>query len=97
MPGRNGGTLKRGNPGNKGGGTYPNTYRKFLKYGLKSQKHRDAFIRALEDDQHPQFMNATKHAAEHAYKLPTQRVEHSGPDGKPIEQVWVFGGKEIRF
>ena len=67
--------LKRGNTGNKGGRSYPKTYKDWLKTLLDSEKHRKEFMRQMEDGEAPNFRFATEHAAAHAYGKPKDRVE----------------------
>lgn len=67
--------LRSGNPGNKGGGRHPKTYKLWLASLLDSEKHREEFAKAIEDRSDPAFMAATRHAAEFAHGKPAQRVE----------------------
>lgn len=68
--------LKRGkNHGNKGGRSYPQTYKMWLKGLLDSEKHRKEFAAQMENGEAPNFKFATEHAAAHAYGKPTQTVE----------------------
>jgi hypothetical protein len=36
-------------------------------------------------------------ATNHGYGKAKEQHEISGPDGQPIRQVWLFGGREIVF
>lgn len=67
--------LKRGNKGNKGGRSYPKTYKEWLKTLLDSEKHRKEFMRQMEDGEAPNFKFATEHAAAHAYGKPKETVK----------------------
>lgn len=67
--------LRRGNPGNKGGGDKPQTYKLWLKHLLSSEKHRKEFTAVIEDKDHPKFMIATEHAAAYAEGKPVQKLE----------------------
>lgn len=74
-PAKNGGRLRSGNPGNKGGGDKPKTYKMWLAHLLTSEKHRKEFTKVIEDGDHPAFKFATEHAAAYAEGKPTQKIE----------------------
>lgn len=74
--------LRRGNPGNKGGGRKPEVYKKWLGSLLDSEAHRREFAAATKDRTDPAFQFATKHAAEHAHGRPAQPI--TGADGQPL-------------
>lgn len=67
--------LKRGNKGNKGGRSYPKTYKVWLKHLLDSEKHREEFAKQIEDGESTNFKFATEHAAAHAYGKPKETVK----------------------
>lgn len=67
--------LRRGNPGNKGGGNTSTAYKLWLTSLLQSPKHQKAFVSTIQDPAAPQFLAATKHAAAYAHGLPIQAVQ----------------------
>jgi hypothetical protein len=72
---QNTGNLRQGNPGNRGGGDKPKTYKLWLASLLDSEKHRKEFAATMEDRNTPAFIAATKHAAAYAHGMPTQAIE----------------------
>jgi hypothetical protein len=79
------GLLRAGKKGNKGGpGRPPKGYKSWLQAQLDSLEHRQAFERAIKNDQHDSFEFATRHAAEHAIGKPVTPVELTGKDGAPF-------------
>lgn len=58
----------------------------------------DAARIALADSKHPAFIGALKWATEHGYGRPAQTIQHTGPDGGPVQvQIWKFGDKPVSF
>lgn len=56
-------------------GTPPVEYRIWLAALLRSPRHQMAFKRVIENEEHPGFLTATKHAAAYAHGLPIASVE----------------------
>lgn len=83
----NGAGLTPGNPGNKGGGRPSNEFRETMQALIEQPKVRKALSKILGDPDHPQFSSLWAKAAAYAYGQPSQRVEHTGEDGGPIEFV----------
>ena len=82
-------------PGNTGG--------KKGRSGRKSNKFIEKCVTTSEDPalweeakaKHP--LGLLTLSANYAQGKPKEKVEISGPDGGPIEQVWRFGNREIVF
>ncbi len=74
MPGRNGGTLKRGGT-NPGAGRPPNEYRQHLRDILDDPKVADALTKILSDADHPQFASLYGKVVAQAHGNPTQPIE----------------------
>lgn len=72
--------------------------RQIVKASLKDMETMERLVcRLLTNDRHPQIaaMLAAKWV-EWRYGKPTERVEHSGPDGAPILHTIRFGnGNEV--
>ena len=95
-PGKYGGRLRTGNPG--GGGGRPRDAFKQLCRELASGEQTVENVRAiLGDPKHQLFLGALKWATEHGYGKATEKVELSGADGGPIQQVIKIGDKVIAF
>ena len=73
MDGRNGGKLRRGNPGNSG--RPPAAFAEHLRDILEQPEVLDAFMSIITDPSHSQFTSLWKAAASYAYGRPPQRVE----------------------
>ena len=84
MPGRNGGTLRRGNPGNRG--TPPSAIRETMRRDLKA---RVPLIRRIADNVDGRYtvadqLKALDLLAKYGLGAPT---EVSGPDGAPFTVI----------
>jgi hypothetical protein len=79
MPGRFGGTLRRGggNP-KRNGGRPPNWLREFCDSLLASAKCKAQVKAILQDSKHPAFAAMWKAVSERAHGKPESPVEHSG-------------------
>lgn len=79
MPGRFGGTLRRGggNP-KRNGGRPPNWLRDFCDEALADPKCKAAVRAILRNRSHPAFATMWKAAGERAHGKPEQPVEHGG-------------------
>ena len=97
IPQPRGGALRRGNPGNWGGGRPPDEFRAMCRELACSA--RDAAQIILKNPNHPAYVGALKWASEHGYGKPKETVEHTGPGGGAIQvvQVMLIGGKEVKF
>lgn len=87
----NGGKLKSGNPGNKGGGRTPEEFkRKMAK--LASSKPALAYLdQCVRGEFGPKFaIQAQKYASERGYGRPVQALEVTGADGAPLRTEIVF-------
>lgn len=88
--------LRRGNPGNKGGGRQSENFRQWCRDTLGRKPTRAEVEAIAKDKSHPQFMACLKWLAENGHGKPTEHHEYSGPDGSPIQFV-VVGGKKVGF
>jgi ribosomal protein L34E len=89
MPGKHGGTLRRGNPGHKGAGGRPrNDYRTRCGRIVNGKGARVAIQAIAEDPEHPQCVAAQRMLADRAYGRPVESLEVSGPDKEPLRIVW---------
>lgn len=91
MPGKHGGQLKVGNPGNKGGGRPKDEFQARMRELASS----DAALTYLEeclrgDHGYKAHTSAISFAAEHGYGKATESVEVSGKDGGPIAMTVTF-------
>lgn len=85
QPGRNGGTLKVGNPGNKGGTGRPaNWLRDWCDELLARDENKAAVERVLKDEKHPAHSTMWGKIADRAHGKPAQTLEHTGKDGGPL-------------
>ncbi len=75
--------LRRGNPGNKGGGRKPAAYIKFLKTRLQDPKHRTAIRDILNNAGHPHFHSCWKTVMGYVHGPPATDPE------KPQERPFV--------
>lgn len=77
MPGRNGGVLRRGNPGNKGG-PKPDEFKARMRELATLAAKREYAEKIIRDIDHPLWLGAAKWAAEQGYGKPEQPVTTSG-------------------
>ena len=84
MPGRNGGTLRVGNPGNKGGGRLPGWLETFCDDLLADPTAQEQVKAILRDKDHAAFASMWRTVAERAHGKPKQPVEHSGNQARPF-------------
>ena len=82
-PGKNGGRLRNGNPGNKGGGRKPQKFATFLKTLRDDGEVHDAIERAARDETSRGFQ-------------PVLRVMSDYDDEKPAEKHAIVGPIEVR-
>ena len=76
LPQAHGGALRPGGKkGNRGGGRHSSEYKLWLATLLRSQRHQREYIRIMEDGDHPAFMAATKHAADHGVGKPVEHIQ----------------------
>jgi hypothetical protein len=81
----NGGTLRVGNPGNKGGtGRPPNEFKELCRQLASSAKTIEQVQKILMSPKHPLFMGALKWASEHGYGKPNQSLEIAGDAARPL-------------
>ena len=81
MDGRNGGKLRRGNPGNSG--RPPAAFAEHLRDILEQPEVLDAFMSIITDPSHSQFTSLWKAVASYAYGRPPQTVKlERDVDGK---------------
>jgi len=71
------GKLQHGNPGNKGGGRYPNWYARFADASLSKKTTRQAIRRILRNPNHPAFAGLLKEMGNRAFGLPKQTIDHT--------------------
>ena len=77
-PGKNGGTLKTGNPGNAGGGRTPDAFKDFLKRLRANPEALAALERAAKDETLRSFGGAWKLASEYDEDKPAEKKQISG-------------------
>lgn len=87
---RRGLNLIPGNPGNSGGkkgrsGRPSSALRDFMRACLESPDHQEAVRAVLANPKSMHFATMTKLALAYAEGVPTQRIEHTGDEGGPIE------------
>lgn len=88
MPGANGGKLRRGNPGNRGGpGRPPNTLRDLCREILADAEVQAALWTAARDPQSRGFASVIKLLASYAEGPPLQR--HEVEASKPLPPLLV--------
>ena len=80
MPGRNGGKLRRGNPGNRGRPTA--AFAEHLRDILEQPEVHDAFMTIITDPSHSQFTSLWKAAASYAYGRPPQTIKLATNDDR---------------
>ena len=89
----NGGLLRSGNPGNKGGGRKPSKFIRMARRVFREKRGISTIGKILEDKdaQHKDVIQAAKLLAEWGYSddLKT-KVEVSGPGGGPIQTSGVM-------
>ena len=94
IPQPHGGALLSGGvPGNNGGGRKPKDFIAWCQEVIDDEKARGVY----EARNRAGDLDVLKLAAAYAKGKPRETVEISGKDGGPIEQVWVFGKREIKF
>ncbi len=84
-----GGFLRSGNPGNKGGGRPPDEFKRLMRE-LASREDSVALLEAIMTGQQgdiDQYLKAREHVVSHGYGKPAQAVEHSGTVGLQIQFV----------
>lgn len=82
QPGANGGTLKVGNPGNKGGGRPPDAW-KALCADMADRGAKAALAKqVLDDPEHPAWLGAWKFVAEQAHGKAAQTIK--GDPDQPL-------------
>lgn len=77
MPGRRGGTLKRGGV-NPGSGRPPNEWKRRMEQLADRWAKAAEVQKVLDNPEHPQWMNAGRFAAEQAHGKPQQSIDVSG-------------------
>lgn len=77
-PGRNGGQLRSGNPGNKGGSRAPKWLEDWCDDLLADPGCKAAVEKVAKDPKHKAFVAMWKAIADRAHGKPKQAIEHSG-------------------
>ena len=75
QPGKNGGRLRRGNPGNKGGGRLPDEYKAMCRAMVSSPKAQKAVEAILSNPDHPHFASMWKAVTERGYGKLEQKID----------------------
>ena len=81
MAGRNGGKLRRGNPGNSGRPAA--AFAERLRDILTMPDVHDAFMSIITDPSHSQFTSLWRAAAAYAYGRPPQTIKLATDDDRP--------------
>lgn len=76
--GRNISGLRRGNPGNKGGGRTPEAFKRWCRKMLASDKVTEAVKSVVRNSNHQQWAQAYKTLTSYAYGQPQASVEVKG-------------------
>jgi hypothetical protein len=79
------GKLRRGNPGNRGGGREPEAHRDWCREMISDPAAEQEVRAILLDRNHPAYAAMWREVAARGYGKPTQTVEHTGAGGEPIE------------
>lgn len=74
-PAHGAGKLRRGNPGNKGGGRKPDEFKALCRELASREETVAAAERILRDPDHPAYLGALKWATENGYGKPHQTIE----------------------
>jgi hypothetical protein len=86
MPGKNGGKLQVGNPGNKGGGRPADEFKRTMAEIASSDRALKYLRECVEGKHGPKAaVSAHKHATDRGYGK--EMLPLGGPDGGPIEHV----------
>lgn len=89
----NGGLLRVGNPGNKGGGRTKDEFKARMRELASSDAALDFLGAALRGEHGPKaHASAMAFAAEHGYGKATETVEMTGAAGGPLELTVRFVG-----
>jgi hypothetical protein len=94
--GRNGNRLKRGNPGNKGGGRPPEEFRETCRHLVSSPAALQSVMAILADTKHPHFAALYKYLADRGYGKPEQPISHGTQDGGAMSFTLNLGEAAIR-
>lgn len=76
-PGKFGGSLRSGNPGNKGGGRPPNWLKDWCDELLADKDSKQQVQDILKNKDHPAFTQMWKAVADRAHGKAKEHVEHS--------------------
>lgn len=96
-PGKNGGQLKTGNPGNAGGGRRPNWIEDWCDEMLADEGTRETVQQIMVGRKNPKaFAAMWKALSERAFGRVPEKVEHSGTVNHK-HQVWKLGDREVSF
>jgi hypothetical protein len=87
--GRNGNPLKRGNPGNKGGGRTPEVARELCRSLWGSASAMKSVREILKNPKHPHFASVWKTLGERGYGKADQNQTVTGPNGGAIQHAIV--------
>lgn len=74
-PGKNGGQLRNGNPGNKGGGRKPGEFQALCRELASCDDTIAVVRRVIKGELDPKVIAAVKWASEHGYGKPAQAVD----------------------
>jgi hypothetical protein len=97
MPGRNGGTLRRGGNKTPGPGRPPDAWKAACRGLVSWDETLKAAQSIVVNQKHPAWVGAMKFLADHGYGRPQESVDVTS-GGKPLErQVLVWGGKRVEF
>jgi hypothetical protein len=87
--GRNGNPLKRGNPGNKGGGRLPDEARELCRELWCSPAALKSVQEILKNPKHRHFASVWKTLGERGYGKADQNQTVTGPNGGAIQHAIV--------
>jgi hypothetical protein len=89
QPGKNGGTLRRGNPNNKGGGRLPDEAKELCRDLWSSPAALKSVREILKNPKHPHFASVWKTLGERGYGKADQNQTVTGPNGGAIQHAIV--------
>ncbi len=76
-----GGALRRGNPGNRGGGRSPNAFRALCRRVVSSTEVFQGVAHIVSDPDHPAFMSAVKWLTDRGYGKTPSEPGNPSPGG----------------
>jgi hypothetical protein len=95
VPGKNGGRLRVGNPGNKGGGRQPEWFKELCRDMIASPKARKSVTLILANPDHPHFASMWKAVSDRGYGKPEQPINHGAQAGTAMTFTMNLGAATV--